>query len=146
MSKIQFTISITGITLCTIILLYPPVIEYTQNQRPEQIRRLLLLPRTYEKKLMHYKDADGQKVNIVMTEGDGGFQKVLKQAEEVGKLVKLSDPEEVLHVTTKFDITKLLLELALVVLPTLGLWWLVGKIPVLNKRPEVSALEKLKNE
>jgi len=133
MSKIQITISITGIILCTIILIYPPVIEYTQNQRPEQIRRLLLLPRTYEKKLLHYKDRDGQKVNVIMIEGDSGFQKVLRQAEEEGKLVKLSEPEEILHVTTQYDFTKMLLEFLSVVIPTFGLWWLISKIPLFNK-------------
>jgi len=121
MNKVQITIIIISLVLCTLILLYPPVIEYTdKGDSPEQIRRLLFYPRTYKKTLVHYKTKDGKKFDVVINESDIKFEKEVQQMENEGSIVKLAEAE-IVHANVKYDFTKMLLELVSVTLPTFGL-------------------------
>lgn len=123
MNKIQVVILVVGLALCTFILAYPPVIEYTEKGNgPEQIRKFIFSPRTYKKTLVHYRSKEGKEFKVLINQSDAEFEKEVQKMEDEGNIVKISEPE-IVSANIKYDFAKMLLELASVGLPTVGLFW-----------------------
>lgn len=126
MNKYQKIVIMVGLLLCSAIIAYPPVIEYTEGSGNDQIRRLLLSPRTYKKELIHYKFSNGKNFDAVVRKTDRDFMNQLNEMERKGEIVRQSEPKE-LDAYIRYDFTKMLLEIILVLLPSLGFYILFAK-------------------
>lgn len=129
MRKYNIITIIIGVALSAVILIYPPVIKYTDGESGySQVRRLIVLPRTYTETYITYKLKSGGKLRVLTTLlNDIDVMKELNEMESKGYISDKSAPI-VVKSYIKYDISKLLLELMSVILPITGLFVLINVI------------------